>query len=104
MYKGSDTVFRLPSLSSSSEYRFRVCAIRQCQDAPEITGPYSSSVTLLPLRVESPSSSSSAGPKTAETQQPRRSLTDEQFSLLIIALLALTSILIAVAIQYLVIE
>ncbi|XP_034166376.2 fibronectin type-III domain-containing protein 3a isoform X2 [Pangasianodon hypophthalmus] len=104
MYKGSDTLFRLPSLSSSSEYRFRVCAIRQCQDAPEIMGPYSSSVTLLPLRIESPSSSSSAGPKAAESQQPRRSLTDEQFSLLIIALLALTSILIAVAIQYLVIE
>lgn len=104
MYKGSDTLFRVPSLSSSSEYRFRVCAIRQCQDAPEIMGPYSSSVTLLPLRIESPSSSSSAGPKAAESQQPRRSLTDEQFSLLLIALLALTSILIAVAIQYLVIE
>ncbi|XP_058269297.1 fibronectin type-III domain-containing protein 3a isoform X1 [Hemibagrus wyckioides] len=104
IYKGSDTLFRLSSLNSSSEYRFRVCAIRQCQDAPEIMGPYSSSVTLLPLRVESPSSSSSTGPKAAESQQPRRSLTDEQFSLLIIALLALTSILIAVAIQYLVIE
>ncbi|XP_062872362.1 fibronectin type-III domain-containing protein 3a isoform X2 [Trichomycterus rosablanca] len=104
IYKGSETVFRLASLSSSSEYRFRVCAIRQCQDAPEIMGPYSSSITLLPPRTESPSSSSSAGPKVSETQQQRRSLTDEQFSLLIIALLALTSILIAVAIQYFVIE
>ncbi|XP_007236779.3 fibronectin type-III domain-containing protein 3a isoform X1 [Astyanax mexicanus] len=104
IYKGSATVFQLPSLSSSAEYRFRVCGIRQCQDAPEIIGPYSSTVTLLPPRIESPSTSTSTGPKAAEIQRPRRSLSDEQFSFLIIALLAVTSILIAVAIQYFVIE
>uniref|UniRef100_A0A8B9J8K4 Fibronectin type-III domain-containing protein n=1 Tax=Astyanax mexicanus TaxID=7994 RepID=A0A8B9J8K4_ASTMX len=104
IYKGSATVFQLPSLSSSAEYRFRVCGIRQCQDAPEIIGPYSSTVTLLPPRIESLSTSTSTGPKAAEIQRPRRSLSDEQFSFLIIALLAVTSILIAVAIQYFVIE
>uniref|UniRef100_A0AAR2K0R8 Fibronectin type-III domain-containing protein 3A n=1 Tax=Pygocentrus nattereri TaxID=42514 RepID=A0AAR2K0R8_PYGNA len=104
IYKGSATVFQLANLSSSAEYRFRVCAIRQCQDAPEIIGPYSSTITLLPPRIETPASSSSMGPKTAEALRPRRSLTDEQFSFLIIALLAVTSILIAVAIQYFVIE
>ncbi|XP_076833447.1 fibronectin type-III domain-containing protein 3A isoform X2 [Brachyhypopomus gauderio] len=101
LYKGSATVFQLSNLSSSAEYRFRVCAIRQCQDSPEIMGPYSSTVSLAPPR---PDTSSSAGPEGPEVEAPRRSLTDEQFSLLIIALLAFTSILIAVAIQYLVID
>ncbi|TRY90899.1 hypothetical protein DNTS_021967 [Danionella cerebrum] len=100
IYKGSATSYLLSSLSSTSEYRFRVCAIRQCQDAPEILGPYSSTVILLPPRLDPPSSSS----KPTEPPKPKRSLTDEQFSFLIIALLAVTSILIAVAIQYFVIE
>uniref|UniRef100_A0A8C2KHJ0 Fibronectin type-III domain-containing protein 3A-like n=1 Tax=Cyprinus carpio TaxID=7962 RepID=A0A8C2KHJ0_CYPCA len=104
IYKGSATSYQLPNLSSSTEYRFRVCAIRQCQDAPEIIGPYSSTVILLPPRVDTPGVSGASGSKAAEAQKPKRSLTDEQFSFLIIALLAVTSILIAVAIQYFVIE
>uniref|UniRef100_A0A8C2AN90 Fibronectin type-III domain-containing protein 3A n=1 Tax=Cyprinus carpio TaxID=7962 RepID=A0A8C2AN90_CYPCA len=104
IYKGSATSYQLPNLSSSTEYRFRVCAIRQCQDAPEIIGPYSSTVILLPPRVDTPGVSGATGSKAAEAQKPKRSLTDEQFSFLIIALLAVTSILIAVAIQYFVIE
>lgn len=104
IYKGSATSFHLSNMSSSAEYRFRVCAIRQCQDAPEIMSPYSSTVILLPPRVETPATSSAAGSKSSEAQKPKHSLTDEQFSFLIIALLAVTSILIAVAIQYFVIE
>uniref|UniRef100_A0A673K3H4 Fibronectin type III domain containing 3A n=1 Tax=Sinocyclocheilus rhinocerous TaxID=307959 RepID=A0A673K3H4_9TELE len=104
IYKGSATSYQLPNLSSFTEYRFRVCAIRQCQDAPEIIGPYSSTVILLPPRVDTPGVSGATGSKAAEAQKPNRSLTDEQFSFLIIALLAVTSILIAVAIQYFVIE
>ncbi|KAG1932870.1 fibronectin type III domain-containing protein 3B [Pimephales promelas] len=104
IYRGSATSFQLPNLSSSTDYRFRVCAIRQCQDAPEIIGPYSSTVILLPPRIDTPGASGATGSKAAEAQKPKRSLTDEQFSFLIIALLAVTSILIAVAIQYFVIE
>ncbi|XP_026119044.1 fibronectin type-III domain-containing protein 3a isoform X1 [Carassius auratus] len=104
IYKGSATSHQLPNLSSSTEYRFRVCAIRQCQDAPEIIGPYSSTVILLPPRVDTSGVSGTTGSKAAEAQKQKRSLTDEQFSFLIIALLAVTSILIAVAIQYFVIE
>uniref|UniRef100_A0A672RNP1 Fibronectin type III domain containing 3A n=1 Tax=Sinocyclocheilus grahami TaxID=75366 RepID=A0A672RNP1_SINGR len=104
IYKGSATSYQLPNLSSSTEYRYRVCAIRQCQDAPEIIGPYSSTVIMLPPRVDTPGVSGATGSKAAEAQKPKRSLTDEQFSFLIIALLAVTSILIAVAIQYFVIE
>ncbi|XP_059389458.1 fibronectin type-III domain-containing protein 3a isoform X3 [Carassius carassius] len=104
IYKGSATSYQLPNLSSSTEYRFRVCAIRQCQDAPEIIGPYSSTIILLPPRVDTPGVSGTTGSKAAEAQKQKRSLTDEQFSFLIIALLAVTSILIAVAIQYFVIE
>lgn len=104
IYKGSATSFQFSNMSSSAEYRFRVCAIRQCQDAPEIIGAYSSTVILLPPRVETPGTSAATGSKASEAQKPKRSLSDEQFSLIIIALLAVTSILIAVAIQYFVIE
>ncbi|KAF3847448.1 hypothetical protein F7725_020476 [Dissostichus mawsoni] len=38
------------SLQPNSDYRFRVCAIRQCQEAPELSGPYSPTVTLSPQR------------------------------------------------------
>ncbi|KAI3354066.1 hypothetical protein L3Q82_018624 [Scortum barcoo] len=35
-YKGSATSFHVQNLQPNSDYRFRVCAIRQCQDAPEL--------------------------------------------------------------------
>ncbi|XP_030633259.1 fibronectin type-III domain-containing protein 3A isoform X2 [Chanos chanos] len=102
VYKGLATSYQMSGLNSNSEYRFRVCAIRQCQDAPELSGPYSATVTLLPQRSESVGPAS--GSRTVETQRPARSLTDEQCAALILMLFAVISILIAFVIQYFVIK
>lgn len=103
VYKGSATSYQMPGLQPNSEYRFRVCAIRQCQDAPELSGPYSPTVTLSPQRSElSAGSVSSVGPRAGA--DPARPLTDEQWAALIIMLCAVISILIAFIIQYFVIK
>ncbi|XP_038816922.1 fibronectin type-III domain-containing protein 3A isoform X2 [Salvelinus namaycush] len=103
VYKGSATSYQMPGLQTNSEYRFRVCAIRQCQDAPELSGPYSPTVTLSPQRSElSAGSVSSVGPRAGA--DPARPLTDEQWAALIIMLCAVISILIAFIIQYFVIK
>uniref|UniRef100_A0AAZ3SGW1 Fibronectin type-III domain-containing protein 3A n=1 Tax=Oncorhynchus tshawytscha TaxID=74940 RepID=A0AAZ3SGW1_ONCTS len=103
VYKGSATSYQMPGLQPNSEYRFRVCGIRQCQDAPELSGPYSPTVTLSPQRSElSAGSVSSVGPRAGA--DPARPLTDEQWAALIIMLCAVISILIAFIIQYFVIK
>ncbi|XP_067102005.1 fibronectin type-III domain-containing protein 3A isoform X1 [Osmerus mordax] len=107
MYKGCATSFSVPNLQPSSEYRFRVCAIRQCQEAPELSGPFSPTVTLFPQRSEVAAGSglSGSGPRAgAESARPRRSLTDEQCAALLLMFFAVISILIAFVIQYFVIK
>ncbi|XP_045929385.1 fibronectin type-III domain-containing protein 3A [Micropterus dolomieu] len=106
-YKGSATSFHVQNLQPNSDYRFRVCAIRQCQDAPELSGPYSPTVTLSPQRNEvavgggAASSGSRAG---MESNRARRSLTDEQCAFLLLMVFAVIAILIAFVIQYFVIK
>ncbi|XP_061828359.1 fibronectin type-III domain-containing protein 3A isoform X2 [Nerophis lumbriciformis] len=104
-YKGSGTSFTVPHLHANSDYRFRVCALRQCQDAPELSGPYSPTVTLPVQRCEAapggPAASSS--PRT-ESGRARRSLTDEQCAFLLLMVFAVIAILIAFVIQYFVIK
>lgn len=107
MYKGCATSFSVPNMQPNSEYRFRVCAIRQCQDAPELSGPYSPTVTLFPQRSEVAAGGglSGSGPRAgAESARPRRSLTDEQCAALLLMFFAVISILIAFVIQYFVIK
>ncbi|KAJ8391437.1 hypothetical protein AAFF_G00089110 [Aldrovandia affinis] len=52
VYKGPATSFQVPGLQPSYEHRFRACAIRQCQTPPDLTGPYSATVTLSSQRSE----------------------------------------------------
>ncbi|KAL0972654.1 hypothetical protein UPYG_G00192460, partial [Umbra pygmaea] len=107
VYKGSATSYQVPGLQPNSEYRFRVCAIRQCQDATELSGPYSPTVSLPPPRSElSPGSVGGAGPRAgADNARPVRTpLSDEQWAALILLLFAVISILIAFIIQYFVIK
>ncbi|XP_045070494.1 fibronectin type-III domain-containing protein 3A isoform X2 [Coregonus clupeaformis] len=107
VYKGSATSYQVPGLQPNSEYRFRVCAIRQCQEAPELSGPYSPTVALSPQRSElSAGSVSGVSPRAgADTARPKHTpLTDEQWAALIIILCAVISILIAFIIQYFVIK
>ncbi|XP_036392400.1 fibronectin type-III domain-containing protein 3a-like isoform X2 [Megalops cyprinoides] len=106
VYKGSATSFQVPGLQPSCEYRFRVCAIRQCQTPPDLTGPYSASVTLSSQRSEVGAGVGGAAPRggVAEAGRAKRSLTDEQCAALILVLFAIISILIAFVIQYFVIK
>nr|XP_043887894.1 fibronectin type-III domain-containing protein 3A [Solea senegalensis] len=107
-YKGSATSFHVQNMQPNSDYRFRVCAIRQCQDAPELSGPYSPTVTLSPQRSDTAtgggSSTGSGSRAGAESGRSRRSLTDEQCAFLILMVFAVIAILIAFVIQYFVIK
>lgn len=108
LYKGPNTSFHIQSLQANSDYRFRVCAVRQCQDAPELSGPYSPTVTLSQQRSEAAAASGSAGGlasrASAESGRSRRSLTDEQCAFLLLMVFAVIAILIAFVIQYFVIK
>uniref|UniRef100_A0A4W6C3J8 Fibronectin type-III domain-containing protein 3A n=1 Tax=Lates calcarifer TaxID=8187 RepID=A0A4W6C3J8_LATCA len=106
-YKGSATSFHVQNLQPSSDYRFRVCAIRHCQDAPELSGPYSPTVTLSPQRNEVAVGGGAAGSGSragTESSRARRSLTDEQCAFLLLMVFAVIAILIAFVIQYFVIK
>lgn len=106
-FKGSATSFQVQNLQPSSDYRFRVCAIRQCQDATELSGPYSPTVTLSPQRNDAVSGSGAAGPGSrtgTESIRTRQSLTDEQCAFLLLMVFAVIAILIAFVIQYFVIK
>lgn len=104
IYKGPDTSFRYSSLQLNCEYRFRVCAIRQCQDPvghQDLVGPYSTTVLFISQRTEPPSS---ANKDTVDSVRTRRTLSDEQCAAVILVLFAFFSILIAFIIQYFVIK
>ncbi|XP_038658557.1 fibronectin type-III domain-containing protein 3A isoform X6 [Scyliorhinus canicula] len=104
IYKGPETTFQVSNLQLNCEYRFRVCAIRQCQDTQgfhDLMGPYSAPVILYSQRNETPASNSK---DTTEVTKSTQSLSDEQCAALILALFAVVSILIAFIVQYFVIE
>ncbi|KAM5289289.1 fibronectin type-III domain-containing protein 3A [Ctenodactylus gundi] len=104
IYKGPDSSFRYSSLQLNCEYRFRVCAIRQCQDPlghQDLIGPYSTTVLFISQRTEPPASTTRA---TVESTRTRRALSDEQCAAVILVLFAFFSILIAFIIQYFVIK
>uniref|UniRef100_A0AAQ4RRP0 Fibronectin type III domain containing 3A n=1 Tax=Gasterosteus aculeatus aculeatus TaxID=481459 RepID=A0AAQ4RRP0_GASAC len=106
-YKGSATSFHVQNLQPNSDYRFRVCAIRQCQDAPELSGPYSPTVTLSPQRSDvavGAGASASGSRAGVESNRSRRSMTDEQCAFLLLMVFAVIAILIAFVIQYFVIK
>ncbi|KAG9491829.1 hypothetical protein GDO78_000368 [Eleutherodactylus coqui] len=103
-YKGPNTSHRYSALHLNCEYRFRVCAIRQCQDAAgpqDLTGPYSATVLFISHRNESQSNTSK---DITEPTRTTRTLSDEQCAAVILVLFATFSILIAFIIQYFVIK
>ncbi|TNN01159.1 fibronectin type-III domain-containing protein 3A isoform X3 [Takifugu flavidus] len=107
LYKGPSTSFHIQSLQPNSDHRFRVCAVRQCQDAPELSGPYSPTVTLSQQRSDAVASSGAAsvGARApTESIRSRQSLTDEQCAFLLLMVFAVIAILIAFVIQYFVIK
>ncbi|XP_053312265.1 fibronectin type-III domain-containing protein 3A [Spea bombifrons] len=104
IYKGPGTSLRYSALQLNCEYRFRVCAIRQCQDAAgpqDLIGPYSATVLFISHRSEQQTCTSK---DTVETTRTARTLSDEQCAAVILVLFAIFSILIAFIIQYFVIK
>lgn len=104
LYKGPKWTFRYSGLQLNCEYRFRVCAIRQCQNtgAPqELIGPYSATVLFISQRAEPHSSTNK---DTVDITRTRRALSDEQCAAVLLVLFAIFSILIAFIIQYFVIK
>ncbi|XP_029458721.1 LOW QUALITY PROTEIN: fibronectin type-III domain-containing protein 3A [Rhinatrema bivittatum] len=104
IYKGPSCSFRYSGLQLNCEYRFRVCAIRKCQDiggAQELIGPYSATVLFISQRTEPPASISK---DTVEITRTHRTLSDEQCAAVILVLFATFSIMIAFIIQYFVIK
>ena len=104
IYKGPDWSFRYTGLQLNCEYRFRACAIRQCQETgghQDLVGPYSTPVLFISQRTEPPASTSKDSVQTPRTQW---SQSDQVCAAVILALFAVFSILIAVIIQYFVIK
>uniref|UniRef100_A0A4W3H2U3 Fibronectin type-III domain-containing protein 3A n=1 Tax=Callorhinchus milii TaxID=7868 RepID=A0A4W3H2U3_CALMI len=104
IYKGPKTTFQVSNLQSNCEYRFRVSAIRQCQDPPEphdLMGPYSATVILYSQRNETPTSDHK---DNVDVTKKTQTLSDEQCAALILVLFAAVSILIAFVVQYFVIK
>ncbi|XP_048400439.1 fibronectin type-III domain-containing protein 3A-like isoform X1 [Stegostoma tigrinum] len=105
VYRGPETSFRLTNFQTNCEYRFKVCAVRQYQDAAgmqELYGPYSPIVPFSSQRQESASNNTETAVEL--TKVNRETLTDEQFAALIVAGFAVVSILFAFIIQYFVIK
>ncbi|XP_068107011.1 fibronectin type-III domain-containing protein 3A-like isoform X2 [Hyperolius riggenbachi] len=105
VYKGADTSFTFTNVQTNCEYRFRVCAARQYQDASglqELYGPYSPSITFSSLRQELDLPCANA---TLDTMRSKRKpLSDEQFAGLLLLVFAFVAFLFAVVIQYFVIK
>uniref|UniRef100_A0A8C3TKN4 Fibronectin type-III domain-containing protein 3A n=1 Tax=Chelydra serpentina TaxID=8475 RepID=A0A8C3TKN4_CHESE len=104
IYKGPDWSFRYSGLQLNCEYRFRVCAIRQCQETvghQDLIGPYSTTVLFISQRTEPPASTNK---DTVEISRTQQTLSDEQCAAVILLLFAIFSILIAFIIQYFVIK
>ncbi|XP_043558530.1 fibronectin type III domain containing 3Ba isoform X1 [Chiloscyllium plagiosum] len=99
VYKGEDTTFQISGLQTNTDYRFRVCACRRCQDmSQELTGPFSPSAIFTLRRKESPPTSEL---RTAELAKMRSVMpSDEQFAALILVGFASLSIFIAFVLQY----
>ncbi|XP_063793590.1 fibronectin type-III domain-containing protein 3A-like isoform X1 [Pseudophryne corroboree] len=105
VYKGTDTSFTFANFQTNCEYRFRVCAGRQYQDAnglQELFGPYSPNTTFSSQRQELDVPCANA---TLEaTKSKRKPLSDEQFAILLLMIFAIVAFLFAVVIQYFVIK
>ncbi|KAG7464909.1 hypothetical protein MATL_G00170660 [Megalops atlanticus] len=105
LYRGADASFAWRAVVPAGDWRLRVSAGRQCQDGGELWGQQSPSTALPPT--EPPGAAqveSRAAPGNGAHPRKGRSLTDEQFALLLLLGFATVAILFAVIIQYFVIK
>uniref|UniRef100_A0A8C9WKE9 Fibronectin type III domain containing 3Ba n=1 Tax=Scleropages formosus TaxID=113540 RepID=A0A8C9WKE9_SCLFO len=99
VFKGDESSFQISGLQASTDYRFRVCVCRRCQDSgQELCGP-PSPPSLLTLRRCEPVAAGEPDPAHAAKALGLIS-SDEQFATLIVLGFASLSILIAFILQY----
>uniref|UniRef100_A0A669PUW2 Fibronectin type-III domain-containing protein n=1 Tax=Phasianus colchicus TaxID=9054 RepID=A0A669PUW2_PHACC len=105
VYKGPETSFRLTGLQTNCEYRIRVCAGRQSQDAAgsqELYGPYSPSAVFSSQKQELESQCAAVPTELADS---KKTLHEERFiAIVLLCGFAVVAILFAVVIQYFVIK
>lgn len=105
VYKGPDTSYSFTNFQTNCEYRFRVCAARQYQDAnglQELYGPNSPSTTFSSQRQELDLPCANATSDVVKIK--KKPLSDEQFAFLLLLAFALVAFLFAIIIQYFVIK
>ena len=98
MYKGEETSHQM-LLQCNTEYRFRVCVCRRCQDSSQdLCGPLSPPSLFTPRRPEPTLPGDTAA---ALVVAPTGIIsTDERFATVIVCAFAAFSILIAFILQY----
>uniref|UniRef100_A0A8C9F576 Fibronectin type-III domain-containing protein n=1 Tax=Pavo cristatus TaxID=9049 RepID=A0A8C9F576_PAVCR len=105
VYKGPETSFRLTGLQTNCEYRIRVCAGRQSQDAAgsqELYGPYSPSAVFSSQKQELEPQCAAVPTELADS---KKTLHEERFiAIVLLCGFAVVAILFAVVIQYFVIK
>lgn len=88
-------------LQCNTEYRFRVCVCRRCQDSSQdLSGPLSPPSLFTPRRPE-PTQTTDAAAAAAGAVTPTGIIsTDERFAAVIVCAFAAFSILMAFVLQY----
>uniref|UniRef100_A0A6Q2YDM0 Fibronectin type-III domain-containing protein n=1 Tax=Esox lucius TaxID=8010 RepID=A0A6Q2YDM0_ESOLU len=103
VFKGEEGAFQITGLQGNTDYRFRVCACRRCQDTnQELCGPLSPS-SLFTLRRQEQQSLGEMS--TVETGKGAGLISsDERFAAVIVCVFAGLSILMACLLQYFVMK
>ncbi|XP_031680081.1 fibronectin type III domain-containing protein 3B-like [Oncorhynchus kisutch] len=99
VYKGEESAFQITGLQGNTDYRFRVCACRRCQDTNhELCGPLSPSSLFTLRRQEQPCLGETSAVETVKGAGIISS--DERFAAVVVCVFAGVSILMACLLQY----
>ncbi|KAJ8003767.1 hypothetical protein DPEC_G00151760 [Dallia pectoralis] len=103
VFKGEEGAFKITGLQSNTDYRFRVCACRCCQDTnQELCGPLSPSSLFTLRRQEQQSLGETSAVETGKGAGLIS--TDERFAAVIVCVFAGLSVLMACLLQYFVMK
>jgi predicted phage tail protein len=101
VYRGEETSYKLEGLSAKTEYLVRVCAVRQyCDGSGELLGAFSPPLSLTttspkPVMANSNNTVSTTGSSRSES----KSLSDQQWAMILLLGFTLCAILFAVLAQ-----
>uniref|UniRef100_A0A8L0DTC9 Fibronectin type III domain containing 3Ba n=1 Tax=Oncorhynchus mykiss TaxID=8022 RepID=A0A8L0DTC9_ONCMY len=99
VFKGEESAFQITGLQGNTDYRFRVCACRRCQDTnQELCGPQSPSSPFTLRRQEQQCLGETSAVETVKGAGIISS--DERFAAVVVCVFAGVSILMACLLQY----